>query len=67
MVATAILDKEEVLELLNRSNDCHHILHTRNIGDKFYDELVKHNISTKSKMAATVQPIVNIFDGNVDL
>jgi hypothetical protein len=52
MAAAAIFEKGEVLKLLNRSTDCHHILQASSIGDAFYEKLVTYNIFTKSKMAA---------------
>ena len=44
---------EKVLKLLNRLTDFHHIWRESIIGDVFFEKLVKYNILTKSKMAAT--------------
>ena len=53
MAATAVLEKEDAKLLLNRSTDCHPSWQENSIGEIVFEKLVKYEIFTQSKMAAT--------------
>jgi len=53
MAATAILETEKVLQLLNRSTDLYHIWRGKSIGDVLTGNNFGYDILKKSKMVAT--------------